>query len=488
MKLLSGGEICRTCTRQVARKPSSSRPNLAYTIGTMDQVSNELNKLRIDRSQRGEVQRSGKGKWVAALVILALISATAVYALWGRPRTVAVTTVRPRLESSTEAPVLVATGYVIAHHKIQVGSKVAGRVAWIGVDKGDRVAKDQLVVRLEDREYRAQYDQAVASVGAAQARLMELEGGSRPEEVDRARADVQRAEAQLRADEANFKRTENLVREGVISNQNLDDARGRFETSKAALDSARKTHELTQKGPRIEQIDNARSEVARARAAADYAKTILDATEIRVPTAGTILERNVEQGEMVTTSFVGDRGAKSFVVTLADLNDIQVELDINQNDFNRVAPNQMCSVATDAYPDRKYDCRVDEIAPEANRQKATIQVKVKFLKPDEYVKPEMNARVTFLSLAPAKTSESTGSATAPDEKLYLIPRTAIVNQEGRKAVFVASGGVVQVKPISVGKDIGSEAYVLNGLTGNESIIIGDALQQLKAGDRVEVGR
>ena len=143
----------------------------------MDQVSNELNKLRIDRSQRGEVQRSGKGEWVAALVILALIGATAAYALWVRPRTVEVTTVRPRLESSNEAPVLVATGYVIAHHKIQVGSKIAGRVAWIGVDKGDRVAKDQIVVRLEDREYRAQYDQAVASVGAAQARLMNSRAG-----------------------------------------------------------------------------------------------------------------------------------------------------------------------------------------------------------------------------------------------------------------------------------------------------------------------
>ena len=96
----------------------------------------------------------------------------------------AVSTVKPRLESSNESPVLVATGYVIAHHKIQVGSKIAGRVAWIGVDKGDRVAKDQIVVRLEDREYRAQYEQAVASVGSAQARLTELESGSRPEEVD----------------------------------------------------------------------------------------------------------------------------------------------------------------------------------------------------------------------------------------------------------------------------------------------------------------
>src|SRR5438128_9605407 len=102
---------------------------------------------------------------------------------------------------------------------------------------------------------------------------------------------------------------------------------------------------------------------------------------------------------MVTTSFVGDRGAKSFVVTLADLSDLQVELDINQNDFNRIVPDQACTVTTDAYPDRVYNCRVDEISPEANRQKATIQVKVKLLQPDTYIRPDMNARVAFLEPA-----------------------------------------------------------------------------------------
>lgn len=448
----------------------------------MDQISSELNKLRIDRSQRGDVRRSGKGKWIVALLILALIGAVVGYAFLGRSKTVVVKTVKPRLEASGDSPVLNATGYVVAHHKIQVGSKISGRVAWIGVDKGDRVEKDQIVVRLEDREYRAQHEETVASIGAAQARLSELERGSRPEEVDRARADVNRAEAQLRTDEANFKRVENLVREGVTANQNLDEARGRFDTSRAALDSARKTFELAQKGPRVEQIENARSEVARARAAADYAKTILDATEIRVPTSGTILERNVEQGEMVTTSFVGDRGAKSFVVTLADLTDIQVELDINQNDFNRVSAGQACIVVTDAYPDKKYDCRVDEIAPEANRQKATVQVKVKFLKPDRYVKPEMNARVSFLPNAPVKKVET------KDEKLYLVPRDAIVEGGSGKAVLVVSEGIVQERPISIARETGKDVYVSSGLGGSESIIIGDTLKQLKIGDHVQIGQ
>jgi multidrug resistance efflux pump len=250
--------------------------------------------------------------------------------------------VRPRLEALSQSSVLVATGYVVAHHKIQVGSKVTGRVVWIGVEKGDRVRRDQVVVRLEDREYRAQFEQARAAHEAAQARLAELERGSRPEEIERARAEVERAEAQLRTDEAQFRRVEGLVREGVMPTQALDEARGRYDSSRANLAALTRTYELIRQGPRREQIDNARSEVARAKAAMDYAETILDATEIRTPIHGTILERNVEQGEMVTTSFVGDRGAKSFVVTLADLNDLQVELDINQNDFSRIRPEQPC--------------------------------------------------------------------------------------------------------------------------------------------------
>ncbi|PYS25933.1 MAG: efflux RND transporter periplasmic adaptor subunit [Acidobacteria bacterium] len=392
-----------------------------------------------------------------------------------------VQTIRPRSEASSQSAVLVATGYVVAHHKIQVGSKITGRVAWIGVEKGNRVRRDQVVVRLEDREYRAQFEQARSSYEAAQARLAELERGSRPEEIDRAKADVDRAQAQLRTDEAQYKRIEGLAKEGVAAAQLLDEAKGRYDSSRANLAALTKTFELIRQGPRKEQIDNARSEAGRDKAAMDYARTILDATEIRVPSDGTILERNVEQGEMVTTSFVGDRGAKSFVVTLADLNDIQVELDINQNDFNRIGPRQPCTVVTDAYPDRVYNCRVDEIAPEANRQKATVQVKVKFTEPDEYIRPEMNARVTFL-----ENEKTVQSPKAEESKLYVVPKRAVLDRESGKAVFVVADGKVQVKPITVAKEVGTDVFVSAGLVGNEAIIVGELLNQLKAGDRVEV--
>src|SRR5262245_6088375 len=335
----------------------------------MENLSSELNKLKIDKSKR--VQPTARRSVTLVVLVVILIGGVLTARVLSRRPAAAATVevVRPREERSSQSAVLMATGYVIAHHKIQVGSKIAGRVSWIGVGEGHRVKGDQVVVRLEYREYRAQYDQAKSAYDGAQARLQELERGSRPEEIDRAKADVERAQADLQTAEAQLKRIQGLVKEGVAPAQSLDDAKGRYDSARANLAALTKTHELVRQGPRQEQIDTARSEAARAKAAMEYAKTILDATEIRVPSNGTILERNVEQGEMVTTSFVGDHGAKSFVVTLADLDDLQVELDINQNDFNRISSDQACTVVTDAYPDRVYNCRVDEISPEANRQK-----------------------------------------------------------------------------------------------------------------------
>src|SRR5262249_44283472 len=152
-------------------------------------------------------QRGNKTLLIALLILIA----GGLFALVALRRPAAVATVeivRPRLENSSQSAVLVATGYVVAHHKIQVGSKIAGRVAWIGVEKGNRVKRDQVVVRLEDREYRAQYEEARSASEAAQARLKELERGSRPEEIDRAKADVERAQADLRTSESNLRRTE----------------------------------------------------------------------------------------------------------------------------------------------------------------------------------------------------------------------------------------------------------------------------------------
>jgi HlyD family secretion protein len=194
-----------------------------------------------------------------------------------------------------------------------------------------------------------------------------------------------------------------------------------------------------------------------------FAETNLANTIIRAPVTGTILERGVEKGEFVTTSFVGERGAKGYVVTMADLNDLEAELDISQNDFAKLHSGQHGIVNTDAFPDRKYDGFIKEISPEANRQKATVQVKVKITKPDEYLRPEMNASVAFVS--DEKPKEVTSEA--PAKPVVLVPTAAI--KDG--AVFVLLDGKAVRRPIKTGAVSPQGVRVEQGLIGGEDVIV-----------------
>lgn len=366
----------------------------------------DLRALSIDRSKKNRAASPGGKVWKVLSFLLFL----AVIALGYHSYHLATSEPESLPEAVEAAPpadpdpeayprdreVLIASGYVVAHHKHQLGSKVAGRVEWIGVEKGDVVKKGQLLVKLEDREYRARLEEARAGMKLAETRLEELEAGSRPEEIDRAEADLERSQAELKNAETEKERLRSLLGTGIVHKQEVDNAEARYRMAKASVDAVEKTLRLLELGPRVEQISQARAEVERAEASVDYAETMLDATEIRAPIAGTVLERIAEIGEMITTSFGGTGGAKSSVVALADLNDLQVELDISQADFNRISDEHECRMNPEAFPDRAYACEIDEISPEADRVKASIQVKVKVLEPDEYLRPEMSARVTFL--------------------------------------------------------------------------------------------
>ncbi len=362
-------------------------------------MTDDLAKLRIDRSCKRGAQLPLR-RVFGAFVAMFLLIAAGFIVYRGRQDKVSTEQVPQRparnpIELRAEDAVLNATGYVIAAHKIEVASKVVGRVAWIGVEKGDRVRQGQPLVRLEDDEYRAQVLQAEGSLENLEAKLAALEQGSRPEEISKAKADVDSAKADLKNYRVSLDRSRQLARDGVVPKQALDDAEAKYEGQAARVASLERIYELTRLGPRKEEIDAARAQVKQARGALEYARTQLENTVIRAPVSGTILERNVEKGEFVTTGFVGERGAKGYVVSLADLNDLEVELDINQNDFARLRPNQPATVTTDAYPDRKYMGLICEISPEANRQKATVQVKVRIEKPDQFLRPDMNALVAF---------------------------------------------------------------------------------------------
>jgi HlyD family secretion protein len=192
--------------------------------------------------------------------------------------------------------------------------------------------------------------------------------------------------------------------------------------------------------------------------------------------SGTILERTAEKGELVTAQFASSLdsgGPRGSVVALADLNDLQVEVDISQDDFAKLSGIEKAKVTTDAYPDRQYEATIAQVAPEANRQKATVQLRVQILHPDEFLRPEMNANVNFISQG------NTNAKVSPIE----VPFSAVISRNGSRIVLAVSDDRVQEKQVHIiGKK--TNGYLVDGIGSGEMVVI-DPPAGLKNGDRIK---
>jgi HlyD family secretion protein len=452
----------------------------------LDTKHEDLQSLRIDRSHRNDSEGEPPA-WarryilggIAVVVVLGLLAiAYRVFA----PAPAEVEVVRAATEGGSNdvgGIVLSAGGYIVAHHKINVNSKVTGRVKWIGVEKGDKVKEGQVLVRLEDDEFRAQYLQASGTVENAKAYLLELQNGSRPEETQQAQHNVEEARATAANDKVTLDRTRELFAQGVVSRQALDDAAAKYEADQQRMNSLQQSFALSKLGPRAEEIARAKGALLQAEGAAAYAKSQLDATTIRAPVTGTILERKVEKGELLTAQFAStaEGGPQGSVVALADLNDLQVELDIAQGDFSRLKARQRGIVTVDAFPNLKWDGLIAEMSPEANRQKATVQVKVQIEKPDEHLRPDMNATVKFLADEDKNASQEPAGA--------VVPTAAVRDRDGKKVVFVASSdGKAVMKTVRV-LEQRSNGYLVDGPINGENVIT-SAPENLKDGQSIKI--
>ncbi len=334
----------------------------------------KLQSLRIDREEK---TRSQKSVWIIFLVVF-LGAGAAVFFAWPREsdqvRTVgkkpaeagkgvgvgetgkaAATTVAggTNLAAAPMGPaaaagtsILTVSGYIIARERIEISPRFMGMVKWIGVKKGDAVTNNQVVVLLDDAEY--------------QARLAEAKGRQAAGRVALEKAQIY------------YDRVIQLAKEKVESRQLEDDARLAVAAAKASLQEVE---------GQIFGIQN-----------------YIDWTVIRSPINGVVLEKLVDPNELVTPqSFGGTRGPSTALVAVADLKDLQVEIDLNEADVAKVTLNQRCTVSPEAYPDRVYEGYVAEKAPEASRQKGTLQVKVQIKNPDGFLTPELSAKVDFLA-------------------------------------------------------------------------------------------
>ncbi|PKO15329.1 hypothetical protein CVU37_13285 [candidate division BRC1 bacterium HGW-BRC1-1] len=434
-----------------------------------------LERLYIDPARKGGRPRSRRYlKWVlwgGLLVALVAGYRAMPYLIPVEAETTSLTRVDP--ETTTNTVVLNVTGYVAPHRRLELAPKVIARVIAVYADKGDRVTSGQIIVRLEEREYQANLDRANAAVERAQARLDELRNGSRKEEVEEARSNTQLAELQRDDARRTVGRLRPLVTARVENQQALDTAITLEGVAEARLAATRRRLDLLVAGPRPESIRAAEADLAEAQALEESARIQVEDCVIRAPISGTVLERIAEVGELVTNQNFGGRGARGALLSMADLNDMQVEVDLNQVDLSRVKLGQVCRINLEAYPEDNYDGRVVQVAPEANRQKATVQVKVQVNEPDEKMRPEMNARVSFLE--PVSAREGVKAAAR-----VFAPVSAIVERNGSPTVVVVKDGRAQLVAVKRGLETPNGVEITQGLTGEETII-------LKPGDGIRDG-
>ena len=293
--------------------------------------------------------------------------------------------------------ILTASGYVTPRRRIALSPQVNGQVEWVGVEKGQSVVEGQELVRLDDDAYVAQEKQAAALAAVAKARLDLLLAGTRAEDIAAARARVAEQEALIAQAKRTLDRARLASELGASDMQSLDDAVGAQESGQARLAAAQAELERAIAGSRTEEVAAARAELQSAEANAEFLAIQRGYTVIKAPSNGTILEKLIEVGDLVSPqNFGGSRGARTELLSIADLGELQVEVDINEADFQKIRMGNPAKVVLDAYPDRIYDASIREIAPEANREKATIQAKVAIKTPDEFIRPEMSARVDFV--------------------------------------------------------------------------------------------
>ncbi len=392
----------------------------------MTDLTSDLATLRVERKQ--QVVRSRRRS--AVLVASALLFAAAVYGWRGRRAVTGaeVRTVRAvAVQSRAGAPVFTASGYLVARRKAVVSAKIQGRLSELRVEEASRVRQGEVIARLESDEAEAQ--------------------------VERARAAVQRAEADLAESRRQLRTAQELARDGVVAADLREAAESRVKIAEAALSQARAELRFSEAG--------------------------LENTLIRAPFTGTVIKRMAEVGESVAPIPPGVNLSTSSgaVVALADLDTLEVEVDVSEASLAKLGRDQPAEVTVEAFPDRKCRAVLRQIIPTADRTKATVQVKVTILERHSDFKPEMSAKVTFTEREDQRTAPSSG---AP---VIVVPKDTVAIREGRAVVFEVRDGRARQREVALGAGPEGRVAVTSGLFGGEVLVVRPP-ETLKDGDAV----
>jgi RND family efflux transporter MFP subunit len=387
--------------------------------------SNDLSALRIEREPL-TVKRRAWLKWVVLLVIFAS-AGVGVYAWLNRERPIEVEVVAvTERAAGRQASVLNASGYVTARRRATVSSKVTGKVIEVNVEEGMQVRQGQVLARLDDSTVRASLALSRAQLEASRRAVPET--------------DVRLDEARL-----NLRRQEQLRKDGLNTPANIDQAQAEVNSLIARLSSLR------------EQINVAESQVA-------LQQTALDDMIIRAPFSGVAISKDAQAGEMVSPVSAGGGFTRTGICTIVDMRSLEIEVDVNESYINRVKPGQPVTAMLDAYPEWQIPGKVITPVPTADRQKATVLVRIAFDQLDPRILPDMGVKVTFL-----REAEPTPAQTA--QAVTLVPKAALREENGARYAFVVRANTVERRAVQTGGTDGDRLEVIAGLKGGDRVVV-----------------
>jgi RND family efflux transporter MFP subunit len=414
----------------------------------MNDLSKDLAALRIPQEERG----GGRGKPLVVTLVVLLVLGAGGFGAWywatalqAASVKVASATVRAGGVNAPSA-VLNASGYVVARRRATVSSKVTGKVLDVLIEEGHPVKAGQIVAHLDDTQARAALNLADAQFAASKKGYAE-------------------DEAKLVQEQLNLQRLEQLLKEQVVGKAEVD-------TAKSLVDST------------VARIAYSQQQIAVAERQVEMQKANLDDTVVKAPFAGVVISKDAQPGEMISPVSAGGGFTRTGIGTIVDMTSLEIEVDVNETYINRVVSDQKVEASLDAYPDWRIPAHVITTIPSADRQKATVKVRIGFGAStgsgplDPRILPDMGVKVSFLKDAPA-------AGQAPASPAVLVPKSAIRSFDGKSIVFVLNDDRVERRAVKVGLENGDQVEVVSGVRAGERVVT-DGPQTLKDGDKVKI--
>jgi RND family efflux transporter MFP subunit len=391
------------------------------------------------------------GKRVIYAAIPVLIFAGIVAAAFAfrsqKPMVEVATAAKP--DAGGHQTALNASGYITPRRRATIAAKITGRVTGVFFDEGTRVSEGQLLATLDDADVKRALDSAKADRDSAQAAIADFE-------------------VQLKNSQIELRRAEQLQKAGVQSQEALDNATTAADSLKA-------------------KIALAKQQVVAADSRIGVAQQAVDNCTIRAPFGGIVVSKDAQVGEMVSPNSAGGGFTRTGIATIVDMKSNEIEVDVNESYIAKVKEGQQVTATLDAYPDRPIPSKVRTVIPTADRQKATVKVRITILNLEKYdfILPDMGVKVAFLEEEQPALKEKGKNGEKGPQAVAFIPKTAVRSDSAASFVFLVKDGKLERRAVSLGTDRGTDVAVLAGVTPGDSLVV-KGPESLRDGDKVEI--